>query len=136
MAEATNYANLQQARAAEAGAQNEPAPTASVGAATRMSAVTATLLILVALGIDGVQAFLNFIIIGIVVNWIVSIVAWFIFYMWLKNLGISMNEAGGARVLISLGAAFGLELLPLINFLPGWTAFAILTVIFEFAFKK
>lgn len=131
MAEATNYANLQQARVAEM--QNEP-PYYAATRAARMGAATATLLILVALGIDGIQAFLNFIVIGVVVNWIVSIVAWLLFYVWLKNLGISRSIAPDSerKILMFLGLAFGFEILPILNTLPGWTAFAIGAVINEF----
>jgi len=81
-----NYAGLQQDRNADA--QDEP--IASSGAtAVRMSAITATLLILMALGIDGLQVFLNFIVIGVVLNWIIDIFTWLLFFVWLKSLGIS-----------------------------------------------
>lgn len=131
MAEATNYANLQQARAADS--QTEP-PYYAAARAARMGAATATLLILVALGIDGIQAFLNFIIIGIVVNWIIDIFAWLLFFVWLKNLGISGGIARDSehRLLMFLGLAFGFEILPILNTLPGWTVFAIGVAVNEF----
>lgn len=131
MAEATNYANLQQARTADM--QNEPQYYAAARGA-RIGAATATLLVLIALGIDGVQAFLNFIVIGVVVNWIIDIFAWLLFFVWLKNLGISGNIARDSerRILMFLGLAFGFEILPILNTLPGWTAFAIGVVVNEF----
>ena len=99
---------------------------------SRIGVLNATLLILVALGIDGVQAFLNLIVIGVVLNWLIDIFAWLMFFVWLHLLGISMSEAKGMRTLIFLGAAFGFEFLPLINTLPGWTAFAIGAVVNEY----
>ncbi len=101
-----------------------PAPHKS-----RINMVNAIFLILVALIIDGVQIFLDFIIIGLVVNYIIDIYAWLIFFVWLKLLGISMFNAKGTRTMIFLGVALGIELIPFINALPGWTVFAVLTVI-------
>ena len=93
------------------------------------------LLILVALGIDGLQAFLDLIIIGVVLNWIIDIFAWLLFFIWLKMLGISMADGKGTSALIFLGLAFGFELLPILNALPGWTAFAVGVVVNEFGSK-
>ncbi len=127
---ATNYANLQRARNADQTAAPEtPAKTS----AHKISALNAVLLILVALAIDGVQIFLDLIIIGVVLNWIIDVFALLLFYVWLKMLGISMYESKGFKTLLALIGALGVELLPLINALPGWTVFAVLTVIFEFS---
>ncbi|OGF58359.1 hypothetical protein A3B05_00535 [Candidatus Giovannonibacteria bacterium RIFCSPLOWO2_01_FULL_43_160] len=126
-----NYAGLQQDRNADA--QDEP--IASSGAtAVRMSAITATLLILMALGIDGLQVFLNFIVIGVVLNWIIDIFTWLLFFVWLKSLGISgsIKKDKDLKRLIFLASAFGFELLPILNSFPGWTAFALGTVIIEY----
>ncbi|KKT40898.1 MAG: hypothetical protein UW28_C0017G0002 [Parcubacteria group bacterium GW2011_GWA2_44_13] len=98
----------------------------------RISPIMALFFIMVALLIDGVQAFLNLIIIGIVLNWIVDIFTWLLFYIWLKMLGISMSEAKGMRTMIFLGLACGFEFIPLVNALPGWTAFAIGAVVNEY----
>ena len=133
---ATNYANLQQARLADgqvrAADSDNGQPPAATAQAARMSAITAMFLILVALGIDGIQAFLNFIIIGVVVNWIIGIFAWLLFFVWLHSLGITMSEAKGMRTLLFLGLAFGFEVLPILKTLPRWTAFALWAVINEF----
>ena len=101
-----------------------------------MSGVTAVMFILVALIFDGIQMFLTLIIIGVVLNWIIDVFALLTFYVWMKNMGMSMYESRGMRTLLSLLGALGVELLPLVNSLPGWTAFAALTVIFEFSDKK
>ena len=128
-----NYADFQQTRNADA---VNPAPVKTATTAKRMRGVTAILFILVALIFDGIQAFLALILIGIVLNWIVSIVAGLIFYFWMKNLGVSMQEAKGMRIILSFLSAAGIEFIPLMNAFPAWTAFAILTVILEFTSKK
>lgn len=134
MAEATtaeNYAGLQQARNADAAREN---PAAAAPAKTgNLSVPNAVLLVLVAMLIDGLQLFLNFIIIGVVVNWIIDVFALLLFYVWLKMLGMNMYESKGFKTLLALIGAMGVEILPLVNSLPAWTAFAALTVVFEFA---
>jgi hypothetical protein len=37
------------------------------------------------------------------------------------------------KIMLSLGTAMGIELIPLVNMLPAWAAFAILTIMFEYA---
>ena len=131
-----NYAGLQQDRNADQ--PNDPVYSKDYSAAAskaKIGALTGLLLILVALGIDGLQAFLDLIIIGVVLNWIIDIFAWLLFFIWLKMLGISMADGKGTRALIFLGLAFGFELLPILNALPGWTAFAVGVVVNEFGSK-
>ncbi|OGF63948.1 hypothetical protein A2661_02200 [Candidatus Giovannonibacteria bacterium RIFCSPHIGHO2_01_FULL_45_24] len=134
MADATtaeNYAGLQEARNADAAPEQGAVKTGAREA--KLSVPNAVLLVLVALLIDGLQLFLNLIIIGVVVNWIIDVFALLLFYVWLKMLGMSMYESRGFKTLLSLIGAMGVEIMPLVNSLPGWTAFATLTVIFEFS---
>lgn len=98
---------------------------------SRISGVAGVLMVIIALLIDGLQAFLSLIVIGIVVNLIIDVFVWLVFYIWLKSLGISMSEAKGLRTLFFLGLAFGFEFVPLLNVLPGWTAFAIGAILNE-----
>ncbi|QQG42705.1 MAG: hypothetical protein HYW15_00560 [Candidatus Giovannonibacteria bacterium] len=128
---ATNYADLQQAR--NESMQNTAPAKAATTEAAKLSVPNAVLLVLTALLIDGLQLFLTLIIIGVVVNWIIDVFALLLFYVWLKMLGMSMYESKGFKTLLSLIGAMGIEILPLVNSLPGWTAFAALTVIFEFS---
>lgn len=139
---AENYAGLQQARLDSARrARNEDAQSAAPAmaapaAAKRLSVPNAFLLVFVALLIDGLQLFLTFIIIGVVVNWIIDVFALLLFYVWLKMLGMSMYESRGFKKLLALIGAMGVEILPLVNSLPAWTAFAVLTIAFEYYEKK
>lgn len=99
----------------------------------RISPVMAVLMIIIALLTDGTQFLLGLLAIGFMLNWIVSFYAWLTYYVWLKILNVSMSDAKGMKTMLSLGAAVGIELIPLINMLPAWTAFAILTIMFEYA---
>ena len=99
----------------------------------RISPIMAILMIIMALLIDGTQFLLGLLVIGFVLNWIVSFYAWLSFYVWFKILNVSMSDARGMKILLTMGAALGVELIPLINMLPAWTAFAILTIMFEYA---
>ena len=103
MADATtaeNYAGLQEARNADAAPEQGAVKTGAREA--KLSVPNAVLLVLVALLIDGLQLFLNLIIIGVVVNWIIDVFALLLFYVWLKMLGMSMYESRGFKTLLSL----------------------------------
>ncbi|KKT41832.1 MAG: hypothetical protein UW30_C0004G0031 [Candidatus Giovannonibacteria bacterium GW2011_GWA2_44_13b] len=93
----------------------------------------AIFMVIIALLIDGTQFLLGLLVIGLVLNWIVSFFAWLTYYIWLKILGISMSDAKGMKIMLSLGTAMGIELIPLVNMFPAWAAFAILTIMFEYA---
>lgn len=102
---------------------------------SKISPINAIFLVLVALLIDGIQAFLTLIIIGVVLNSIISASAALIFCMWLKLLGVSYWEGNGTRKLLSfIGCGF-LEIVPIFNAIPAWTLFVILIIIFEYMEK-
>ena len=88
----------------------------------RISPMMAIFMVIIALLIDGTQFLLGLLVIGLVLNWIVSFFAWLTYYIWLKILGISMSDAKGMKIMLSLG-----------NMFPAWAAFAILTIMFEYA---
>ena len=92
----------------------------------RINSVTAIFMIVVALLYDAVQAFLDFILIGLAVNWILDIWAWLTFFIWFKLKGVSFANPKRA---ISLNGGFILELIPAVNALPIWTAAVIILVI-------
>lgn len=74
---------------------------------------------------DALQAFLTFIIIGFLVNWIITIWAWLTFYFWFKFRGVSF--LGTKSVSLNGGAL--IELIPGLNALPAWTAAVIILII-------
>lgn len=98
---------------------------------SKISGMNGLFLILVALLFDGIQIFLTLIIIGAVLNWIVSLFAMMTFYVWLKLLGVSYWEGNGTRKLLSfIGCGF-LEVVPIFNAFLGWTVFVVLIILFE-----
>lgn len=99
----------------------------------KLTPIRAGVIIILALIIDGIQWFLDLILIGIVLNYIVDVYAWLTFYVLFKRWGYSMWGAKkGERVLLSLAGSLGLEVVSL-GALPAWTAWAIYTVFSEFA---
>ncbi|MBX4210600.1 hypothetical protein KW783_01360 [Candidatus Parcubacteria bacterium] len=93
---------------------------------TPIPKTTGYFMIAVALSIDGVQFLLTFIpIVGWIINMILSGMAWLIFYMWFKSRGISF---GSPKRALSLNGGFLLELIPIFDALPGWTATVMILV--------
>lgn len=77
--------------------------------------------------IDLIQAFLDLLFVGIFLNWALDAIA---------VLGFSIMLYGhGGNVLSRRGVSFGFstlfELIPVLNAIPVWTAFAIRTVVAE-----
>jgi len=100
---------------------------------SKIGPVNAVLLILAALFFDGIQVFLTFLIIGVVLNLIVSLMAIATFYLWLKLLGISYWEGNGTRKLLAFMGSSFVEIIPIFNAFLGWTVFVGLIILFEYA---
>lgn len=87
-------------------------------------------MIAVAALIDLLQFFLTFLLIGLVVNFFISIVALLIFYGWFSVNGVSFLAGKRAFTrLMTFSAGFLGELIPLINAMPLWTASITMTVL-------
>jgi len=98
---------------------------------SRISGGTAILMILFGFTIDAVQLFLNLILIGIVLNYIIGLYTWLTFFIWLHWKGISMWEARvGMRILMGLLVAVGLEMFTA-GAAPAWGLWAIFIVVTE-----
>ncbi len=92
----------------------------------RISAITATLLVWLALFFDGSQFLLNLVpILGNFLSMVFGFFAWLSFYVWLKTKGVQFSGIKKGGTLI--GAAI-IELVPVVNAIPAWT-FAILILI-------
>lgn len=83
------------------------------------------LMIGVAVIYDAIQGFLTFILIGFLVNWIITIWAWLTFYFWFKTKGVSFL---GSKALVLNGGGLA-EFIPGFNSLPVWTAAVVALVI-------
>lgn len=79
---------------------------------------TIVFMIVVALFFDVLQWFLTFVFMG----WLASIFAFLTFYVWFKLYGISFMTPKRA---MAMGAGFIIELIPILNILPGWTVVVI-----------
>lgn len=95
----------------------------------KISTVVGLLMIIVALLVDGVSFLLGIFVILEPINWIVWICAVLGFYVWLKMVGMSWNDAKGKRTLMMFGGATGIEFIPYVNMLPAWTAFVIWAIV-------
>lgn len=95
----------------------------------KISSIVGFLMIIVALIVDGISFVLDIFVITTPINWIVWIYAVLGFYVWLKMLGMSWNDAKGKRALMMFGGATGIEFIPILGALPAWTAFVIGTII-------
>ncbi len=122
--EEQRMARLQQARMADSTQAETEKPKSQ--SQQRINNVTAIFMIAVALLYDAVQAFLDFILIGLAINWILDIWAWLTFFIWFKLKGVSFTNPKRA---VSLNGGFILELIPAVNALPIWTAAVIILII-------
>lgn len=53
-------------------------------------------------------------------GWIVSVLAWLVFYLWFRLSGVGLLDKGVRKLLLFL-AGFIIELIPIINAVPAWT---------------
>ena len=83
-------------------------------------------MIAVAVIYDLAQAFLTLIGIGFLVNWIITIWATLTFGTWMALRGVSPLKA---RRGATWGVSILIEIIPILQVLPGWTISAITTVI-------
>lgn len=93
----------------------------------RVGSATAAFLLSVASFFDVVQALLNAVFIGVVVNVLIDVIAWLTFYLWLKLLGVGLLDPGIKKAATLWGGML-FELVPLLNTLPVWTASMALVV--------
>lgn len=109
----------------------------------KISVMTAAFMIGVALLFDGAQAASEALFglsmflmpLGIMSGMVIDIIAWLTFLVWLYSRRLHMMKRGGAAGILKgqepfviIAAAFGIEIIPVINALPGWSA-AIATII-------
>lgn len=90
-----------------------------------VSKTTATLMIVVALLVDAIQALLDILVIGFVLNWLIDAAAGFGFYLWFKLHGVHFNSS---KRIASFWGGLIIELIPIVNMLPGWTLAVVLVI--------
>lgn len=97
---------------------NEQHSTVSTGTAFMMG--------FIAVIIDGVQALLNFLLIGVIINPFINIVAAMMYGIWFSHHNMSVMSTKTAMPFFAtiLG-----EFVPLINTLPMWSGFIVFAMV-------
>lgn len=76
-------------------------------------------MIAVAIAVDALQAGLEWIGIGFIINWLITLCAYLGFWLWLKIRGVGMFE--GKNFLVTIGTIFS-------ELIPGWDEFTWFTI--------
>ncbi len=93
----------------------------------RIPKSTAMLMVGTAIFFDTLQMFLNFILIGFILNPVlVTPIASLTFYLWYKMRGVGLSDS--AKRFAVYVAGFLLELIPILNTLPGLTLSTLIMV--------
>lgn len=93
----------------------------------RIPGHVAFLMYAVAFAIDILQGLLMLLFIGLFVNWLISVFAWLLFWLWFHIQGVDFFDKV-LRFVVMAGASF-LEILPFFNAIPTWTFMVILMVL-------
>lgn len=84
-----------------------------------ISNITMVLMVATAVAYDIVQFLFNFIpFIGWIISWVIFIFAFMTFYVWFKIYGRNFMTPKRA---VAMGAGVIIEMIPILNSLPGWT---------------
>lgn len=95
----------------------------------RISSIQAIFMLAVAGVFDLIQFLISFIpYVGWIISVFLSIFVWLTFYMWFKLNGISFLDKG-ARLAITFFLGAIIEVIPIINILPGWTLSVVLMLL-------
>lgn len=93
----------------------------------RFGAFQKPLLLATAISLDLIQALLSLLVVGVVLNGVVSLFAWLSYYLWYKVLDIGFLDVGVRKILTFMGGGL-LEMIPIVNTLPSWTISVILII--------
>lgn len=93
----------------------------------RISSLSGIFLISTSLTLDAVQALLNLFGIGVIINRIITPFAWMGFFTWFNQLGIKFSKGAGKNLGTSI-TGFIIEMIPLLDLLPGWTVATLMLI--------
>lgn len=93
----------------------------------RVDSLQAIFLISASLAVDIVQALLDLFVVGVIINRIISPLAWLFFLTWFYFLGIKFTKGGGKNLGTSL-VSLAIEMIPYVDLLPGWTVATLLLI--------
>jgi len=111
-----------------------PVPEQQEEKKERIKKWMAACMIIVALCVDAAQALLTVLAIGTILGPIISIVAWFGFWVWFMLLGVSF--VSNPKKLMTMGTAGIVEIIPIFGALPAFTAGVAITVFMTMAEDK
>jgi hypothetical protein len=94
----------------------------------RLGTFQAVLLNATAIIIDALQLVLGLMIIGFVLNTLITVMAWLSYFLWYKLLDISFIDAGLRKAVLFMGTGL-IEVIPFINGIPTWTLSVILMIL-------
>jgi len=85
-------------------------------------------MVIVALGIDGLQALCTVTVVGIIATYGLDVLALVVFFIWFKLYGISFTSP--KQLLTVLGGSV-VELVPVLSVFPAWTGMVALLITFS-----
>lgn len=103
-----------------------PIPQEPENKRKRIKMWMAACIVIVAGCVDAAQALLTGVAIGAVLSPVISVVAWFAFWVWFMILGVSYIS--NPKKIAAMGGAGILEIIPILGALPAFTAGVATTV--------
>ncbi len=86
------------------------------------------MMIVVAVFFDVLQMILTWLVIGALFSWAVTIFGTLVFYLWFKQHGVNFVTSRRLGTVLGIGI---IELVPIVNALPGWTIAVILNILYS-----
>jgi len=114
--EEEKQANFNRSRLQSARESRENDEKDAIKKEPRISGATGFFMLFAAGSMDGLQILLEWLVIGLFINWFIDICVWGLFFLWFKSKGVNFNLK---KRLIFNGLAF-LEIIPVVGELPLW----------------
>jgi hypothetical protein len=91
----------------------------------RISKPTAIIMVSIIAFLELIQILLNFLPgPGWIVIWLMDVLIWLTYFLWFKIKGVGFSS----KRALNLGGSFLIEMIPIIDALPGWTLAVILMI--------
>lgn len=91
----------------------------------RITKSTAGMMVIVALLFDLIEILLNLVpFLGWILIWLMDMLVWLTFFLWFKVRGVGFSSKRS----LSLGLGLLIEIIPVVDILPGWTLAVILMI--------
>jgi len=77
---------------------------------------------------DGLQVFLTYLLIGLFINWIISIIAWTLLWGWFRLNEVNFWDQG-TRKILTVGGSGLIEIIPGVNTFPAITFGVVILIV-------